>query len=350
MKYENDVIKALQTLQLVTEEGKESRDMLILETILRMQKEPPVHFSFSEIFSALKVHHPSAKLKKPAVHKSLQWLLENQLVRLESSIKYRKKYLADANTLMAGLENLKMRLSKELQTKKRQTEKALKLVESCNCSELSQRIMTAITGRRASPNSRFMRGMEEFERVTDSTIYDRATEGDVIRNSLLWIGPFTEGATERFGRVVEAAKKGAEVRYASHPDLLLQSDKLKKDVSSDWIQHTLADFIAVRAEGKLIDLRIIDVDKKGYQFAALNNEVMAFFISEDPITAAWVTREFNPDLIDNAIADFDKRWEQGISIFEITEEKLRSMRINPKGHLQAVVLKGLKKRKSGEGE
>ncbi|TFG06634.1 hypothetical protein EU522_01450, partial [Candidatus Thorarchaeota archaeon] len=150
MKYESDVKDALQTLQLVSEDGGETRDMLVLTTLLRMQKEPPVHFSFSEVFNALQAHHPSAKLKKPAVHKSLQWLLENQLVRLESSTKYRKKYLADANTLMAGLENLKVQLTKELESRKRETDKALKMVESCNCAELSQKVITAVTGRRVS--------------------------------------------------------------------------------------------------------------------------------------------------------------------------------------------------------
>ncbi|NHJ13681.1 MAG: hypothetical protein EAX95_08390 [Candidatus Thorarchaeota archaeon] len=346
MKYDSEVREALQTLQLLSEDGIESRDMLVLTTLLRMQKEPLVHFSFSEIFSAFEAYYPSAGLKKPAVHKALQWLVENQLVRLESQTKYRKKYLADANTLMAGLENLKVQVTKELQVRKRKTEETLRSIETCDCKALSQGIMAIITGKQVSPSSRFVRGMEEFDRVTDSTIYDRAGKGDVIRNSLIWIGPFTEGATERFGRVVDVAKRGAEVRYGAHPDLLARSDTLRDGVPSDWIQQTLAAILALRKEGKLIDLRILEVDRKGYQFASLNNDVMAFFISEDPLTAAWVTREFNPDLIDNAIADFDRLWERGVSVLELTGEKLQSMGISTKGHLQAVLLEGLKKKES----
>lgn len=345
MDWDDKVEQALKIFKLIQSEGVESRHLIVLSSILRMQKDPPLHFSFSDIYAAIEKDQPAGIFKKPAIHKSLHWLVETQLVRLESQTSLRRKYLADVNTLMAGLEKLKEQTTKGLQAQLTSIGSDLKVIETCDCAQLAKEMVRTVAGKKATPSSRFIRGMEEFERVTNSTIYDRAKKGDVIRNSLIWVGPFTKGSTARFGRVFEAAKKGIEVKYGAHPDILVKSELLREDIPPDWILQIIETLASMRASGALIDFRILDVDRKGYQFAALNSDVLAFFISEDPVTAAWVTREFNPDLIDNMITDFDERWERGLSVLSLTKEAMESMGAKPEGYLQSLLLKDAKDEK-----
>ena len=58
---------------------------------------------------------------------------------------------------------------------------------------------------------------------------------------------------------------------------------------------------------------------------SLNDQSTALIITENPLTATWLTREFNPDLIDNAIESFDKNWENAKSVFELTPEDFEKM-------------------------
>jgi hypothetical protein len=60
---------------------------------------------------------------------------------------------------------------------------------------------------------------------------------------------------------------------------------------------------------------------------------MAFMISENPITAAWINRDFNPGLIDNAIANFDSQWEKSISLKDFSPEYLKKTGIPPHSYI-----------------
>ncbi|TXT54302.1 MAG: hypothetical protein BAJATHORv1_70002 [Candidatus Thorarchaeota archaeon] len=77
--------------------------------------------------------------------------------------------------------------------------------------------------------------------------------------------------------------------------------------------------------GAKIDVRISDLTEPIYQFAELNKSSMVIISNASPITAAWMTRNFNPDLIDNATETFDEAWEQSISILEITSENFKKI-------------------------
>ena len=43
------------------------------------------------------------------------------------------------------------------------------------------------------------------------------------------------------------------------------------------------------------------------------------------MTATWITRKFNPDLIDNAVASFDKAWKHSKSIMELTPKDYEAL-------------------------
>ncbi|MBE0527383.1 MAG: hypothetical protein IH631_10600, partial [Candidatus Thorarchaeota archaeon] len=89
-------------------------------------------------------------------------------------------------------------------------------------------------------------------------------------------------------------------------------------------------FFDLRARGKKFDGKLY-AGPKTYNQVSFNNESMALIIAENPVTATWITREFNPDLIDNAVESFDKDWEMAKSILDLTPDDYKAFGAEPEG-------------------
>jgi len=123
------------------------------------------------------------------------------------------------------------------------------------------------------------------------------------------------------------------VRYSVTIESLIQDGSIRSEITPDALAGTIAAFIGCCKEGLPIDIRFNDEPKNTYRFMSLNNDSMAFMISENPITAAWITRAFNPGLIDNAIANFDSKWEKSISLNDLSPEYLKKNGISPDSYI-----------------
>ena len=64
---------------------------------------------------------------------------------------------------------------------------------------------------------------------------------------------------------------------------------------------------------------------------------MALIIAENPVTATWITREFNPDLIDNAVKTFDKDWKNAKSVLDITPKDFEELGAAPEAIIRKVL-------------
>ena len=260
-------------------------------------------------------------------------LVNDRLIRVESEHAYRKMYLADVSTVMAGLEKIRSETIQKLNSQRSVLTQQLDFVTSMDCGSLAENLVEGLTGDRQKLGSRFIKGMDEFYRVTTSTIFDVAKEGDIIRCSVMTFAPYLQGATERVDRVFVAASRGIEVRYSVTIKALIKDGSIRSEITPDALARTIASFIGCRKEGQPIDIRFNDGPKNTYQFMSLNNDSMAFMISENPMTAAWITRSFNPDLIDNAIANFDSQWEKSISLNDLSPEYLKKTGIPPDSYI-----------------
>jgi hypothetical protein len=106
--------------------------------------------------------------------------------------------------------------------------------------------------------------------------------------------------------------------------------------------------VSLIEKGAPIDIRLNASTKKGYQFVSLNSESMAFMLTQRPVTAAWITRDFNPDLIDTAISGFDELWEQSRSITDFTLEDMQALGSKPTGVLASALAEG--RDRAGKGD
>jgi hypothetical protein len=151
---------------------------------------------------------------------------------------------------------------------------------------------------------------------------------------MLWIGPFMdETILERTTRFLEAAKRGADIRYMVSTDIF-RADELsdtKYDIKSVMkFRKLLQKMKELKRQGLKFDFRIYDGPKTYFQ-VSFNKENMTLVITENPMTATWITRDFNPDLIDNAVKSFDREWKKGRSILEMTPEDFAAFSAEPDG-------------------
>ncbi|MHA2322605.1 MAG: hypothetical protein ACXACG_13220 [Candidatus Thorarchaeota archaeon] len=331
-----DITRALELFGFMTGDKQESRLMNLLGAILRLQTDPPIPLTFGEIYDQLQKDEPETRLTKAWVHRVLKSLVEAQLVRVDSPTSHRKKYIADVNTVMAGLEQLKSDRIRELEAQKGEIDTTLEDVNRLECGALAQQFIKNVTGTQQKISSRIVRGVEELHRVLRYNMLDVAKKGDTIRATALWLGPFVDGAMERTMKFVEAAQRGVDVRYLISSDVF-RLEELAPDFSfnTDGAMRMISDIGELKRSGVKFDIRIYD-GPKTYNQVSINNDNMALIITENPVTATWITRDFNPDLIDNAVKAFDRDWKNSISFLEMTPKNLQAFGVEPGGLISKI--------------
>jgi hypothetical protein len=337
MMEENRISRALELCGFLTGERQESRLMNLLSTILRIQTDPPIPLTFGEIYDQLMKDEQGPKLTKAWVHRVLKSLVDLQLVRLESPTARRKRYIADVNTVMAGLEQLKSERIEDLQKQKVEIDKTLVDVTNLDCGELAQQFVKGVTGTRQKISSRIVRGVEDLHRVLKYNMTDVAKKGDIIRVTVLWLGPFVDDTTlDRSTKFIEAAKRGAEIRYMISTDVF-NLEEMTSDISVDFEAAIglMQNLFQLRKSGVKFDIRIYD-GPKTYNQVSINRDNMALVIAENPVTATWITRDFNPDIIDNAVKTFDRDWKKATPFINMAPEVMKSFGVEPGGLISKI--------------
>jgi Fe2+ or Zn2+ uptake regulation protein len=336
---ENDELsKALDLVGLAAGDRQESRLMNLLSVILRLQKKAPTPLTFSEIYEKLMKEEPETKLTKAWVHRVLKSLVDTQLVRLESPNARRKRYIADVNTVMAGLEHLKTQRLHALEDQKAEIDMAIEEAAKLECGTLAQEFVKAVTGATQEISSRIVKGVDELHRVLKYNVLDVAQKGDTIRATLLWVGSFIgSGSIERVKDFMETAMRGVDVRYMISQDILRAEEAIaRENVDPEQAVQLVQGLNELRKKGVKFDFRIY-IGPKTYFQVSLNNDNMALVITEDPMTATWITKDFNPDLIDNAVKAFDRDWKKARSILDMTPEELVAFGAEPGGLITKIL-------------
>jgi Fe2+ or Zn2+ uptake regulation protein len=337
MPTNNDFLDALDLCGFVSGEKRESRLLNTLSVILKLQMNPPIPLTFSEIYEQIEKEDPNASLTKAWIHKVLKALIEANLIRVDNPTAHRKRYIADVNTVMAGLEQIKSQKMKQLETQIQETSVILKEVSVLDCGMLAQEFIKSITGQQQEISSRIVRGVDALHRILRYNMLDVAKKGDVIRATLLWAGPWIDStAGERIMRFFDAAERGVEVRYLVTTEIFKLENEQEARANLQDLIHLFQRMIEMKSRGKKFDARFY-LGPRTYNQISLNTDSMALIITENPVTATWITRQFNPDLIDNARKSFDRDWRESKSVFDLSTQDMAAMGIIPGGVMSQLV-------------
>ena len=331
MTKKTEMNEALELIGFSSAGRQQSRLFSVLESILKLQTDPPIALEFGEIYEQVVKDDPATKVSKAWVHRVLKKLVDSQLVRLENPEGRRKRYIADANTLMAGFEKEKAHKIKQIEQEMETLRETEELIGGIDCGQLATDFVEGVQGQEQRISSRVIRGKDELHRVLRYNMLDVASKGDTVRATALWLGPFIDESTgERTERFVKAAQRGADVRYLVTTEVFNLEDKIEIRADVDALRNVFQNVLRLKREGIPFDVRLY-AGEKTYNQVSFNRDNMVLIIAEDPITATWITRDFNPDLIDNAVASFDKSWDSARSFLELTPEDLAVMGVEPGG-------------------
>ncbi|MHA1169938.1 MAG: hypothetical protein ACTSRU_19085, partial [Candidatus Hodarchaeales archaeon] len=146
-------------------------------------------------------------------------------------------------------------------------------------------------------------------------IHAAAKMGDIIRMSMMWIGPFAQGVMSRSSKYFESASQGVETRMLANAEVFTGDSSSEKAISLEDGMALMFGFANLRKQGHKIDVRLY-IGPQTYNASILNADRIAMIISDNPMTATYVTKDFNPDLIEDAVRSFDFTWDRAISLFD----------------------------------
>ncbi|MFW9907697.1 MAG: hypothetical protein ACFFEF_03905 [Candidatus Thorarchaeota archaeon] len=306
--------------------GQEARELTVLRAVLNASHSLAGTVSFRDIYELLQKEE-DFKASKAWVHRILKTLLDQGLIRLEVPSAIRKRYYANIETVTAGLERKKQEMKNSLDSKVRELQKKIDEIEEISCSKAAEDLVEEVIGESSAISSRFISGMKELETALTEFIHEPANPGDIIRSTLGWAGPFlSSGPETRMRKYFESAKRGVDVRWLVDMHIL-GSPRFSESVDPQSVILILSEWQKLVAQGFKFDVRIY-AGGMAYNQTCLNDKYMVLIITEEPVTATFVTRDFNKDLVDDAISSFDKNWEGGVPLLGSSMEEYERIGIS----------------------
>ncbi|MBN2228700.1 MAG: hypothetical protein JW779_03830 [Candidatus Thorarchaeota archaeon] len=328
----DDMGRILSELGIVQSSDQDSKLLIILGVVLALSNELGMPVMFSDIFNRL-TQEKRMKLSKPYVHRILKSLIESRFIRCEHPDSSRKRYIANIETVVIGLEASKQGKERSIQAEMDLLHSKLKSLQQAEVGRLGELLVESLTGKSQSLRSRFISRVEDLHIILSNHVLGPAGEGDMVSSTMNWFTSFVdENMVYRFQKFLDAAMRGADVRYLVSMSALVENRELN-DMSLERVAPALASIMRMKEEGYKIDVRIFQ-GPLTYSHSTLNDAAMALIITESPMTATFVTRDFNPTLIHEVNETFERNWASAISILDMTKERIESMGLGEIGLLR----------------
>ncbi|MGV9169528.1 MAG: hypothetical protein ACOC38_06245 [Promethearchaeia archaeon] len=340
MTISEEAAEVLDLLGFSTGIDYDSRSLSLLQTMLKKCDEKRKPISFTEAYEALLKEEPGARPSKAWIHKVLKSLVDDGLVTVFGKRAHRKTYLADAKSVMNGLDVLRKKAIERVRNTIAKKKQELKTIKNLDSATLAQEITERITGKRQALKARFIKGVDEFYRIVDTTLYNNLKQGDVLRICILTLNPFMHRLETRVKKILKMPQKDIKLRYGVPTAIIEKSNIQNNQQLRKFVERSLASLVQLQKNGYDADARFFNVSKKHYQFVAVNNESMALIITEQPITGAWISRRFNADLIDSAIGSFDKIWNESKSVLNLENSDIEAFGVDTDEEITKIFLEG----------
>ena len=283
---------------------KTRKDMVILGALFRAQKEPTDFIDFDTLREQLAKDEGARKGKDPLIYRSLSWLEKEGFLKIDKG-GHKHGYNSSVTILEKAVGKL---LGRHIQT----LEKELTLIDSevssfseMNSDSLASGLIEIAAGKIKIEKSVFAQGWENIVKLLENKIYSGLKEGDVIRIKLEWLSGIDYLEPRRRIRYEELLQDGVEIRALDH-------DRGEKKLRPE-MKKLLAD---MRRRGNEVGYRVLPREDATYQFIGRNNEGIVLIVSESPLSATWLPRSSNVELVDNAIDSFDNDYEKGTDLLD----------------------------------
>lgn len=280
------------------------KDMVILGALLKAQKGPTDFIDFETIREQLAKDEGSRKGKDPLIYRSLSTLEKEGFLKIDKG-SHKHGYNSSIAMLEKAIVNIVTKKIKSLEKELKEIDSEIAILSEMNSDTMTAGVIELMTGKRKIEKPVFVQGWDNILKILDDKVYKNLKKGDVVRITLEWLTQVDYLRPKRTHIIERLLESGVEIRALDH-------DKGEKAIRSN-LRELL---VKMRAIGASVGYRVFPRKDATYQFIGRNDEGIVLVVSESPLSATWLPRSSNMELVDNAIDSFERDYGKGIDLID----------------------------------
>lgn len=284
------------------------KNMVVLGAILKSQKEPTNYVDFATIRAQLEIDEGGRKGKDSLIYRSLSWLEKIGFIKVDRS-EHKHGYNSDLGLLHKVFREAMKEATHEIKSEIEDIDSEIEVLSKIDTKNLGSEMISIAAGKKKIEKPVFAEGWEDVFQLIDDKIYKHVEKGDLVRFSLEWLNRSEMITPVRIERIGILLENGVIFHGLEHNKI----DKHHQDLLKNFTLY-------FRDKGYQPGFSICERKDATYQFVGRNDEGIVLIVSENPMSATWIPRNANPELIDNAIKSFDEDYDAGIDITEVGDK------------------------------
>ena len=280
------------------------KDMIILGALLKAQKAPNDFIDFETLRTQLASEEGSRKGKDPLIYRSLSFLEKEGFLKIDKG-SHKHGYNSNIAIIEKALEKIISKNIKSLEKELKQIDEETTVLSEIDSDIMASGLIDFVAGKKKIEKSIFAQGWENILTIFDNKLYIDLKKGDTIRVKLEWLSKINYMDAKRVMNIEKFLKKGVEFQSLDHD----QGEEKLRESYKGFIENW-------RNKGYKVGYRVFPREDATYQFMGRSTEGIVLVVSESPLSATWIPRSANPDLVDNAIESFDRDYERGTDILD----------------------------------
>ena len=280
------------------------KDMIILGALLKAQKEPTDFIDFETLREQLAIDEGARKGKNSLIYRSLSWLEKEGFLKIDKS-GHKHGYNSSIALIEKALDRIVSRKIETLEMELEKSDSEVDMLSSIISDTVAEDIIGLAAGKRKIEKPVFAQGWDNILKLLDDKVYRGLKKGDVIRITVEWLSHHDFMAPKRLKGAEKLYEKGVEFRSLDQDRGERKIREQFKEPMKKW-----------REKGYKIGYQIRHRKDSTYQFIGRNSEGIVLVVSESPLSATWLPRSSNQELVDNAIDSFDADYNLGTDILE----------------------------------
>jgi hypothetical protein len=281
------------------------KSMMVLGAILKSQIEPTSFVDFKTIRSQLDIDEGGRKGKDSLIYRNLSWLEKTGFIRVNRS-EHEHGYNSDVGLMHEVIRKAINHETKNITKELKKIESDIEYLSNMDLEQLREEMISIALGKQKIEKPVFAEGWEDVLQLIEDKVYTNLENGDIVRFSLEWLSRADVLTPKRVNRLTELMESGINFRGLEHNKI----DKEQRDIFTKFL-------LAYRKQGYHPEFRVFERQDSTYQFVGRNNEGIVLIVSENPMSATWIPRSSNSDLVENAIQTFDTDYEVAVDITEM---------------------------------
>jgi hypothetical protein len=278
------------------------KDMVVLGALLKAQSDTTAFVDFESLREQLAKDEGGKKGKDSLIYRSLSWLEETGLIEIDRS-GHKHGYNSNIGLTHKVVRHAIRKKTASLEKEIKSLDTEIQLLSEISPDSLAADIISLATGMLPEDRPIFVQGWQNLLKLVDDKVYKGLKKKDILRFTLEWYDRPEESEKSRVLNIESILKSGIEIRGLEHR-------KLKKERIRRFAQ--MRDQYA--QAGHKVGFRLCMREDSTYQFIGRNAEGILLIVSENPLSATWLPRSANPELVDDAIQTFDRDYREGSDI------------------------------------